>query len=180
MDSRLQEGFNVGERQRVALQSKVPTWNEMQLNWTPTPATWSIRHIVEHLVLSSEMVGRPREAASVKNEAWMFRLVPRAWRRAWVLRALNAGIALPLPSPGLEPSGKVPMSELMVRWDAAREVMRRSLDDLSWDATPYSHPVLGPLTGGQMLTLDQTHTAYHTRQIEALQRDPAFPPASMP
>lgn len=54
------------------------------------------------------------------------------------------------------------------------------LDALSWDAAPYPHPVLGPLTAGQMLTLGQTHTAYHTRQMESLQRDPAFPAASTP
>jgi hypothetical protein len=41
--------------------------------------------------------------------------------------------------------------------------------------TRYFHPILGRLSAMQMLELSETHTAYHTRQIESLQRNATFP-----
>lgn len=105
----------------------------------------------------------------------MFRVLPRALRRALVLSAFNRDAVLPLPSPAVEPRGDVPLSKLLRRWNRSRREMRRALDALPNDKPRYAHPVLGPLTAAQMLELAQTHTAYHTRQVEALQRDPAFP-----
>jgi hypothetical protein len=131
--------------------------------------------IVHHLVLSDETLGRAQDPEAIQAEAPLFRVLPRAWRRALILGALKRGVALPLPSPAVEPRGDMPLSELLSRWARARREMRRVLDSLQGDEPRYAHPVPGPLTGAQMLELGETHTAYHTRQIEALQRDAAFP-----
>lgn len=53
--------------------------------------------------------------------------------------------------------------------------MRRALDTIRGDEERYSHPVMGPLTAMQMLTLGQAHMAYHARQMEALQCEEDFP-----
>ena len=82
---------------------------------------------------------------------------------------------LPLPSPDIEPRGDVPLPELLKRWEAARAEMRGVLETLQGDEPRYSHPVLGPLTAVQMLELGETHTAYHTRQMERFQREVTFP-----
>lgn len=167
--------FETIERQRADLQSDVLALSETQVNWTPNAAVWSVGQIIEHLVLSDETVGRAQEAGAVETEATMFRVLPRSWRRALVLGALKRGRTLPLPSPDVEPQGNVPLPELLERWERAREEMRRVLEILLGDERRYSHPVLGPLTAGQMLELEETHTAYHTRQMEALRCNPAFP-----
>lgn len=175
MRPELQRRFDLMERQHAALQNSVLALTGAQVNWTPSASVWSVGQIVHHLVLSDETLGRAQDPEAMQPEAPVFRVLPRAWRRALILGALNSDIVLPLPSPGVEPRRDVPLSKLLPRWNRAHREMRRALDTLPEDEPRYSHPVLGPLTAAQMLELGQTHTAYHTRQIEALQRDPAFP-----
>ena len=175
MKSELQKRFDAIERQRADLQDSALALSDTQLKWTPSAETWSVGQIVQHLVLSDETVGHAQEAGAVAAEASMFRVLPRAWRRALVLRALKRDKVLPLPSSGVEPQGDVPLAELLSRWNTAREEMRQVLETLQGDERRYFHPVLGPLTARQMLELGETHTAYHTRQMEALQREAAFP-----
>jgi hypothetical protein len=170
----LQRRFEAIESQRADLERDALALTEAQLNWTPG-GVWSVGQIVHHLVLSDETLGRAQDPEAMNAEALMFRVLPRAWRRALILGALKRGVALPLPSPAVEPRRDVSLSKLLSRWARARREMRRVLDALRENETRYSHPVLGPLTAAQMLKLAETHTAYHTRQIEALQRDPAFP-----
>lgn len=174
----LQRRFDTIEGQRADLQSLALALSDAQVNWTPNAATWSVGQIIHHLVLSDETLGRAQDPEAVQAEAPLFRVLPRAWRRALILSALNRDTALPLPSPAVEPRRDVPLSKLLSRWARTRREMRRVLDTLPGDEPRYSHPVLGPLTAAQMLELEETHTAYHTRQIEALQRSPGFPQAS--
>ncbi len=175
MLTKLSNSFDAMERQRTALQDAARALNDAQLNWTPGTDVWSTLQIIEHLVLSDETVGRAHEPGSVKNEAPMFRVLPCAVRRALILRALRRDFFLPLPSLDIEPHGDVPLPELLSRWEAARNEMRQVLNSMQSDERRYSHPVLGPLTAAQMLKLGQTHTAYHTRQIETLQSNTMFP-----
>lgn len=100
----------------------------------------------------------------------MFRVLPRASRRVLVLAAFQRDTALPLPSPAIEPFGNVPLPELLERWGKSRAKLRRDLETTPQNEPRYSHPVLGPLTAGQMLELAQAHTAYHARQIKATQQ----------
>lgn len=90
----------------------------------------------------------------------MFRILPRAL----ILSVLRRDQALPLPSPGLEPLGTVPL--LLERWEQSRAKMREALEVADGDKPGWSHPVLGPLTASQMLTLAEVHTAYHARQMD--------------
>jgi len=171
----LQRRFEAIEHQRAALENNALALTADQVNWTPGVGVWSVGQIIHHLVLSDETLGRAQDPEAVKPEAPMFRVLPRAWRRALILMAFNRNVVLPLPSPAVEPRRDVALSKLLSRWARARREMRRILDTLPGDEPRYAHPVLGPLTAAQMLELGETHTAYHTRQIEALQRDPAFP-----
>jgi len=173
MRPELQRGFDALEVQRAYLQSAGLALDDGPLNWSPEPGVWSVRQIIEHLVLSDESVGRAQD--SVKSEALMFRALPRALRRALVLRAFGRDAVLPLPSPAVEPSEDVPLPTLLSRWEASRAEMRRVLDSMQRDEARYSHPVLGPLTAAQMLDLARVHTAYHARQMEALQGGAEFP-----
>ncbi|MES2460685.1 MAG: DinB family protein [Armatimonadota bacterium] len=167
MAPELQRRFDAMEQQREFLRNRAFSLSDAQLVWKPSASDWSVQQITEHLVLSEETVGRPQEGV-VKSEAPMFRILPRRLRRALILGALRRGTVLPLPSPNIEPKGDVPLPELLIRWQAARSELNRFLSTLQGSETRYSHPVLGPLTVTQMLELAQTHTAYHTRQMEAL------------
>lgn len=175
MNPELQRRFDAVERQRVDLQTSVLDLSAAQLNWKPDAKTWSAAQIIQHLALSEETVGRAQPADKIKNEAPLFRVLPRALRRALILRAMNRDTVLPLPSPDLEPGGEAPLSEWLQRWETARMESRRVLETLRPDDKRYSHPVLGPLNAAQMLDLNFTHTAYHTRQMETLRHSQLFP-----
>ena len=175
MRPELQRGFDAIEVQRAHFQNTALALDDGPLNRSLGPGVWSVRQIIEHLILSDESVGRAQDAGAVQAEALMFRVLPRALRRALVLRAFSRDVVLPLPSPAVEPSGDVPLPALLSRWEASRAEMRRVLDSLQRDEARYSHPVLGPLNAAQMLDLARAHTAYHARQMEALQHEAAFP-----
>ena len=171
----LQRRFEAVERQRLDLQASVSEMNEAQANWKPDAEVWSVAQIIQHLALSEETMGSALPEGDVKNEAPMFRVLPRALRRALILRALNRDTVLPLPSSDIEPGGDAPLSEWLQRWETARAESRRVLETLRPDEQRYSHPVLGPLSAAQMLELNSAHTAYHTRKMVTLRRNELFP-----
>lgn len=171
----LQQGFEIVEQQRLGLQREISSLSNPQLTFKPSADVWSIQQIVEHLVLSDETLGQVPDVGVVRNEAPMFRILPRAVRRALVLAAFSRDAALPLPSPDVEPTGIVPLKDLWERWAVSRAKMWSALETLGENEMRYSHPVLGPLTAGQMLKLAQVHTAYHARQIKKLREVMGFP-----
>lgn len=166
----LRQGFERVEQQRTDLQNVTLGLTDTQWDAPPSLDTWSIRQIVEHLVLSEETMGRALEAGAVPTEEWMFRVLPRALRRVLVIGALSRDKVLPLPSSSVEPGGTVSLPVLWERWAAARMELACALNGMGRDECLFFHPVLGPLTAEQMLALGQAHTAYHTRQIEAMRR----------
>ena len=181
MQKELQPQFDAIEQQRRELEQSTLALSDVQSIWTPDAATWSVRQIIEHLVLSDETVGRPLAPGAVPDVLPPARLLPRAWRRALVLGALRRGTALPLPSPEMEPPGNTPLPALLPRWAAARGDMARALDRAgAGDAPRFPHRIVGPLTGAQMLELSRIHTAYHARQMQQLQSHPAFPHSRPP
>ena len=168
MPPELNKRFQTIEKQRRWVEARACALTDTQRTWKPSAEAWSMEQIVEHLVLSDETVGRAHNAAAVPSEAPMFRVLPRTVRRALVLSAFKRGAVLPLPSPAVEPTGTVPLPELLERWEHARAEMRAVLETAKGSETRWSHPVLGPLTALQMLTLEEAHTAYHTRQMDTV------------
>ncbi len=138
---------------------------DKQLTARAGAETWSVQQIVEHLVLSDETVGYAQDAGTIPPEAALFRILPRAVRRALVLAAFKRNAVLPLPSPAIEPLGNVPLPELLERWERARTELKGVLETVGTE-TRWFHPIVGPLTALQLLTLAEVHTAYHMRQME--------------
>ena len=161
----IQPRFAAIESQRRTIEARICALSDVHLT-AKAAGAWSVMQIVEHLVLSDETVGQASETPAAEDP--MFRVLPRAVRRVLVLAAFKHNLALPLPSPGLEPLGKVPLPVLLERWEQSRIRLRGTLEAAQLDKPGWSHPVLGPLTALQVLTLAEVHTAYHARQMERL------------
>ena len=164
MQAALLPQFEAIEQQRRTIKTQVCALSAAQLAKKTAPEAWSIQQIVEHLVLSDETMGQARQ--TLETEARMFRVLPRALRRVLVLSAFRRNAVLPLPLPAVEPSGTLPLPELLKRWEKARAEMQSVLEAVERSEARWSHPVLGPLTALQMLTLSEAHTAYHMRQMD--------------
>ncbi len=162
----LERGFEAIEAQRATLTSKALALSDEALTKKPTPEAWSVRQVVEHLVIADETVGQrwPSDKAAPDP----LRLLPRSWRTALIEGAFRRNLTLPLPSPEMEPRGDAPLPALLERWAASRAEMRWVLEALGAGDDAYAHAILGPLTASQMLSLAQVHTEYHTRQIDRL------------
>lgn len=165
MQAEIQAQFEAIEQQRRAIETRACAFSDAQLN-EKTEGAWSVVQITEHLVLNDEAVGQAQETPTAEDA--IFRVLPRAARRALVLAAFKRDKTLPLPSPGLESSGTVPLPALLERWEQSRLSMHTALEAARGNKPGWSHPVLGPLTALQVLTLPEVHTAYHTRQMERL------------
>ena len=175
MDPDLQRRFDAIEQQRTALKNVTAALGDRALTWNPAPKEWSIGQIVEHLVLGDEVVGTTSRTTEAPAEPLLYRIIPRAARRALVNRALNRDTVLPVPSADVEPSGSIPLAELHMRWQSVREEMHTALKVHPPEMARYAHPILGPLTAAQMLDLGLAHTAYHISQIVRMQQHPNFP-----
>jgi hypothetical protein len=168
MDQTIKDLFEEIECQRQDLSKRIMANNESQLNESIRPGAWTVSQIVEHLVLSDETLGRAVDSRVAEAEPVLFRVIPRSWRFALILDALNKNVKLPLPTPLVNPTGKVSIQDLLIRWERAREKMRADLNWLTADDRRYFHPALGLLSASQILKLVRVHTAYHHRQIDSL------------
>jgi hypothetical protein len=167
--------FNTIERQRTYLCDSAQALTDAQLIWKPGADYWSVGEVIEHLILSDEAAGRAHGSNVTKREPRRFRAIPRSWRRALILSAFRRNMRLPVPLPGILPRSGLSVAVLLDRWNDVRRGMRADLETQHGDAKRYSHPVIGPLNANEMLEMTEAHTAYHTRQIEGIQRMSAFP-----
>lgn len=161
----LRTRFDALNRESASVKATVCALSPEHLTRAPSPGEWSPLQIVHHLVLSDETVGLPAKTALSDKPlgAFLFRLG---------LMALNRNVRLPIPDPALEPTSEVPLETLLERWDAAHRELEAFLEDVTEERTrskPFAHPIIGPLTSKQLLELGKAHTAYHRRQLEALQ-----------
>ncbi len=128
---------------------------------------WSPLQIAEHLVIGDETVGSGEWATSQAKGGKL----PRHRRAVFALIswALRRDITLPLPGAQFEPRGATPWPELRARWEAARAGMRASLETPNEERS-FFHPVIGALSGAEMLRLSEVHNAYHGRQLQGVLR----------
>lgn len=161
--------FEATEAQRREVISLLDAVSESQREWKERPINWSPLQIAEHLILSYETVGS-REWAQARREASG---TPRAHPvlLQLVLWAMRCNIALPLPSPAVDPTGAQTWPQLQERWGKASSSMRDSLQApraARRANRPFAHPIVGALSAREMLLLNEVHNAYHLRQLKAV------------
>src|SRR5512141_2453236 len=123
----LRTRFDRLERQRLDLLAELGRRSDAALNYQPTPESWSILQVVEHLVIAEESIlalaarRAPRPAPFVGRMKTAVRL-----RALYLARASNRRFEVPLPT--LRPSGaEIGLAELERRWTEARWQLARAL-----------------------------------------------------
>lgn len=155
------------EEKRDALLERLGRVDPGRLLVRPEPESWSIREIVEHLVLSEETV-----LADLDDPASRGTRSPSLRDRAlyWlVLLILRFDVPVRAPSRSMVPSGELPLDELRRRWEQKHRRLRRFLEDVPGKRAGrpiFHHPVAGPLRPSQALQMIEVHLDHHARQIQ--------------
>lgn len=141
--------------------------SQEQLTDKPSRGGWSLLDVVEHLMLGEHVVlkGLPKPS-QLREEKPSFRDRINSWL---VLGILRAGIRVKVPSSSMEPNGRTTLQEVRNKWDKSQAWLKAYISDLDHKkahATVFSHPVSGPLTISQLLTLSEAHFDSHTRKIK--------------
>lgn len=159
----LQTRFNIIEAQKEDVLARVAARTEAEQTTRPAPSEWSLREIVQHLVIV-EMLMRVAEETKTpprrKPAAFLVPLLSGAMR--W------GGVRLPVPPEMRPPADDVPLDALADRWSQSRRALRARLEPLTEETRRTFvalEPVFGPLTAVEVLDLAESHLAYHLRQI---------------
>jgi hypothetical protein len=157
------------EAKRVRLMEELAGADPALLSARPGPGKWSIREIVEHLVLSErDVLGEPDELAAREP---LKRSTKDRFRYLIVMFILRFDIPVKAPSPGMLPEGDRDLAGLGVDWEAGHAELRRWLEssDPAIVARPlFVHPVAGPMTTAQSLRMLEVHLDRHLRQIRSI------------
>jgi hypothetical protein len=129
------------------------------------PGRWSILTVLEHVVIAEEMVladiqRAPPGTAPKSPEAFHM-----------VIKVLEKDIPAEVPVPELEPTGGVPLDDLIMRWENARSGLRRIFDRIPPETLTVPicrHPVAGPMDARETLEFLAVHLDHHLRQIRRI------------
>lgn len=159
------------DRRRMALLDEVETLDARLLVAKPLPDKWSIREIIEHLVLAERDVLKNLPDASQLHA--LKRTPKDRLLYVVVMFVLRFGIPVQAPSAAMLPSGNRSLDELRRMWDETHEWLRMYVVGLEREGlrrAVFGHPVAGPLTVRHAVHMLAVHLHTHTRQIRRLER----------
>jgi uncharacterized damage-inducible protein DinB len=169
----LRRRFDRLERQRAELLADIAGRTDAALHYRPTPDSWSILQVIEHLVLAEESILALAARRGPKPVPFMERLRTGVRLRALYL-ALASNRRFRVPLPTLNPSGaEIGLEDLERRWTEARWQLARALEVVTREtasARPVGHPITRWLTWQQGLDFLYRHIARHTGQIRRIEQ----------
>lgn len=138
----------------------------------PTPESWSITDVVEHLTLVER--GLATSLAKAPNPERP-RVVPwgQGIRFGLMRAALKAGVRIKAPVIEVLPSRDLPWHALLARWEEQRRELEEwllSVDPAVLLTPRFRHPIAGWLHVPQALTFAGDHLEHHFGQVERIIR----------
>lgn len=163
------------QERRATLLRDLSTLSETQLAFQPAAGAWSIRQVIEHLLLVD---GGIIERVTTRS--------PRAGRRqlrdrlgyaaVWV--ALRYGLRVKAPVRGVLPAEGVALDAAAKRWGEVHRSLSAHLSGLGGQELSlfvFKHPIGGPMTLGEAIQFMTSHLEHHRRQIARIRQTAAFP-----
>ena len=169
----LRRRFDRLERQRLDLVADLQRRSDAALRYQPTPESWSVLQVIEHLVIAEENMLALAARRAPKPVPFIERL-----RTGVRLRALYVALAssrrFKVPLPALNPSGvETDFAELERRWSEARWQLARVLEAVTPETArerPVGHPITRWLTWQQGLDFLYRHILRHAGQIRRIEQ----------
>lgn len=141
-----------------------------RLDWRPRPDAWSARELVEHLVVAEKEILATRAPASPAGRG------VRAAIQANLLHAiLRFRVPVPVPSPGMMPTGEVAVDALAEIWRRNHRALAELVAEATADApthVTFAHPVAPALRLAEVISMAALHIDYHRKQLARLLAGP--------
>jgi hypothetical protein len=167
----------------VSIRAAVANLSAAQLEFKPSNDSWSIREILEHLVLAGDLTLGPiqqlLESAPPSPEP-----APAAEVDAFILAAFPNRAHKAASPPFLIPTATANIAELLERLQTQQAQIEKLLENESWhrarriEGEPIQAASQGKyrtLDGVQWLLVAAAHIARHTSQILEIKTDPRYP-----
>ncbi len=170
---------------RVRFYERVAGLQPAQENFRPTPDTWSVGELIEHVShvdhqivqLVSKMLAKAGERASSSSSSdgngGNHPMTPFSFDD-YIERGRSEKYQAPERA---HPRGGVPVADSLARMRETRERLRGMiplLDSADLSGISYPHPAFGPLDPYQWLVLIGVHDERHLLQLDALMQMPEF------
>jgi uncharacterized damage-inducible protein DinB len=184
MNNKLREIVEEIERQREKLLQVVAELSQQQLDFQPSPDSWSVGEVLHHLFLIEMQVSNL--AAQLLSRAFAQGIGPDPEGDSSALRSLdhlrevtaqNKFKAIPQTAPR-SGTGK---KELLGLLESSREALHKVITDAAkYDLNQlvFPHPYLGEFNLYQWFLFTGRHEQRHRGQIRGILENPAYPKAA--
>lgn len=181
MHLKIEKYFDRIETTKEYYDALLKVFNPAQLNFKPSPESWSMLDVMHHLYTSEKL-----STDFVKNFNFERKNVKLGLKSRFntilVVNRLNSKRKFKAPKILEQSRGKFNLSsdahEFHDQWKAMRNEMRDVLDSFPDDKLNYfsfNHPAVGKMTVTQMLEFFNSHLNHHKYQIEAINHHKNFP-----
>ena len=166
--------LNYLNESRAGLLAAVKDLTPAQWNFKPAPDRWSIREVVEHIVMVEEYVGSLLDRLPQAP-------APAAGRD---FHEVDTMILTKMPDrstkyqapPSVQPTGRWTPTAALEHFDNNRARLMAALGNTAeLRRHVIAHPAFGPLDGYEWILAAAAHTERHTQQILEVKADPNFP-----
>ena len=162
MDKRVEERFAEIESRKAHLLQTLERLPAERLSQSISAKHWSPICVVEHLIMAEEA-----QLADIRSSKSLLD-APNKRRRGRLIQALvwvlHHRIRVPAPTE-MEPTGKIPLSELKERWSKVRADFVAEIAPVDAESLVAKHAILGWITPLDMLDITNAHLDYHTPQL---------------
>ena len=161
------------EQKRIDLLGALAALPDERLIAKPDPNRWTLLQVAQHLMLAEKSV---RDQALSGERHAPDRRGLRHRVLYWVVLAiLRFGIRVRVPSESMVPDGETTLAEIERAWESSQIQLKQfaeGLDTSSARDPIFRHPVCGPMTPSQALTLALVHFDSHRRKIDLTFTEP--------
>ena len=175
--ARLTSELNASDDRARALAAPL---SSLQLNWKPSPSSWSIGQCLEHLAIATE-VYLPRIATALdRAPAGRVDEIRSGAPSRWFIRSFIAPSTIKAKAPGKIAPGSNVDAAILVRYlaahRAARELVARAAG-YDVNRIRFANPFVPLLrfTVGTGLEIISKHAMRHLQQAERVRNHPDFP-----
>jgi hypothetical protein len=152
-----------------ALLQRLDTLPDETLSFKAGPDQWSVVEVVEHLVIAE--TGLLEELSTNIPASTLDPAAKTPEKHQRVIKVMERDIEVDVPHESLEPHGRIPLEDLLSRWNGIRQKLPGLLAGIrpeNEDDPVFRHPYGGPLDIADTLQFFEVHFDNHMRHIDRI------------